>query len=181
MINIHTHRSVITFLPRSKYLLILWLQSLSIVILEPKKIKSLTVSTLPPTICHDVIGLDAVILVLWMLCFKPAFSCFFLTSSREYEQNQIPSNYTVEVTNRFKGLDLVDRMPEELWTKIHNIVKEVVTKTIPKKKKCKEAKWLSEEALEMAEKRSERQERMEDIPNWMQRPQEYQGEIRKPS
>ena len=64
VINIHTHRSVITFLPRSKYLLILWLQSLSIVILEPKEIKSLTVSTLPPTICHDVIGLDAMILVL---------------------------------------------------------------------------------------------------------------------
>ena len=55
--------------------------------------------------------------------------------------------------NRFKGLDLVDRMPEELWTKIHNTVKEVVTKTIPKKKKCKEAKRLSEEASEMAEKR----------------------------
>ena len=59
----------------------------------------------------------------------------------------------MEVTNRFKGLDLVDRMPEELWTKIHNTVKEVVTKTIPKKKKCKEAKRLSEEASEMAEKR----------------------------
>ena len=64
VINIHTRSSVITFLPRSKYLLISWLQSLSIVILEPKKIKSLTVSTLPPTICHDVIGLDAMILVL---------------------------------------------------------------------------------------------------------------------
>ena len=70
-----------------------------------------------------------------------------------YDLNQISYDYTVEVTNRFKGLDLVDRMPEELWTKIHNTVKEVVTKTIPKKKKCKEAKRLSEEASEMAEKR----------------------------
>ena len=69
--------------------------------------------------------------------------------------NQIPYDYTVEVTNRFKGLDLVDRMPEELWTKIHNIVKEVVTKTIPKKKKCKKTKWLSEEALKITEKRRE--------------------------
>ena len=62
------------------------------------------------------------------------------TGPFRYDLNQIPYDYTVEVTNRFKGLDLVDRMPEELWTKIHNIVKEVVTKTIPKKKKCKEAK-----------------------------------------
>ena len=60
-----------------------------------------------------------------------------LTRPFKYELNQIPYDYTVEVTNRFKGLDLVDRMPEELWTKIHNIVKEVVTKTIPKKKKHK--------------------------------------------
>ena len=64
-----------------------------------------------------------------------------------YDLNQIPYNYTVEVTNRFKGLDLTDRVPEELWTKVHNIVQEVVTKTIPKKKKCKKAKWLFEEAL----------------------------------
>ena len=90
-----------------------------------------------------------------MLCFKPAFSCFFLTSSREYEQNQIPSNYTVEVTNRFKGLDLVDTVPEELWVEIHNIVQEAVIKTIPKKKKFKKAKWLSEEALQIAVKRRE--------------------------
>ena len=64
-----------------------------------------------------------------------------------YDLNQIPYNYTVEMMNRFKGLDLVDRVPEELWMGIHNIVQEVVTKTIPKKKKCKKAKWLSEEAL----------------------------------
>ena len=56
---------------------------------------------------------------------------------------------------RFKGLDLVDRVPEELWTEVHNIVQEVVTKTIPMKKECKKAKWLSEEALQIAEKRRE--------------------------
>ena len=59
----------------------------------------------------------------------------------------------VEVTNRFKGLDLIDRVPEELWTEVHNIVQEAVIKTIPKKKKCKKAKWLFEEALQIAEKR----------------------------
>ena len=64
-----------------------------------------------------------------------------------YELNQIPYHYTVEVTNRFKGLDLIDRMPEELWMEICDIVQEVVIKTIPKRKKCKKAKWLSEEAL----------------------------------
>ena len=57
------------------------------------------------------------------------------------------------MTNRFKGLDLVDRVPEELWTEAYNIVQEAVTKTIPKKKKCKKAKWLSKEALQIAEKR----------------------------
>ena len=57
--------------------------------------------------------------------------------------------------NRFKGLDLVDRVPEELWTELHNIVQEVVTKTIPKKKKCKKTKWLSEEGLHITEKRRE--------------------------
>ena len=67
-----------------------------------------------------------------------------------YDLNQIPYNYTVEVTNRFKGLD---RVPEELWTEVPNIIQEVVIKTIPKKNKCKKAKWLSEEALQIAEKR----------------------------
>ena len=66
--------------------------------------------------------------------------------------NQIPYHYTVEVTNRFKGLDLMDRVPEELWM-VRDIVQEAVIKTIPKKKKCKKAKWLSEEALEIAEKK----------------------------
>ena len=63
--------------------------------------------------------------------------------------------YTVEVTNRFKGLDLIDRVPEELWTEVCDIVQEAVIETIPKKKKCKKAKWLSEEALQIAEKRRE--------------------------
>ena len=72
-----------------------------------------------------------------------------------YDLNQIPYDYTVEVTNRFKGLDLIDRMPEELWTEDHDIVQEAVIKTIPKKKKCKKAKWLSEEASQIAEKRRE--------------------------
>ena len=69
------------------------------------------------------------------------------TKPFRYDLNQIPYNYTVEVINRFKGLDLIDRVPEELWMEVHNIVQEVVTKTIPKKKECKKAKWLSEEAL----------------------------------
>ena len=69
--------------------------------------------------------------------------------------NQIPYDYAVEVTNRFKGLDLIERVPEEHWMEFHNIVQEVVIKTIPKKKKCKKAKWLSEEALEIAEDRRE--------------------------
>ena len=72
-----------------------------------------------------------------------------------YDLNQIPYDYPVEVRNRFKGLDLIDRVPDELWTDIHDIVQEPVIKTIPKKKKCKNAKWLSEEALQIAEKRRE--------------------------
>ena len=59
-----------------------------------------------------------------------------------YDLNQIPCNYTVEVTNRFKGLDLIDRVPEELWTEVPDFVQEAVIKIIPKKKKCKKAKWL---------------------------------------
>ena len=66
---------------------------------------------------------------------------------------------TVEVTNRCKGLDLKDRVPEELWTEVHSVVQVVVTKTIPKKNKCKTAKWLSEEALQITEKRSVRHRR----------------------
>ena len=70
-----------------------------------------------------------------------------------YDLNQIPYDYTVEVTNRFKGLDLIDRVPEELWMEVCDIVQEAVIKTIPKKRKCKKAKWLSEEALQTAMKR----------------------------
>ena len=70
-----------------------------------------------------------------------------------YDLYQIPYDYTVEVRNRFKGLDLIDRVPEELWREVHDIVQKAGSKTIPKKKKCKKAKWLSEEALQIAEKR----------------------------
>ena len=72
-----------------------------------------------------------------------------------YDLNHIPYEYTVEVTNRFKGLDLIDRVPEELWTEVRDIVREAVMKTFTKKKKLKKAKWLSEEALQIAEKRRE--------------------------
>ena len=72
-----------------------------------------------------------------------------------YDLNQIPYNYTAEMTNRFKGLDLIDRVPEEQWMEVHDIVQETVIKTIPKKKKCKKGKWLSEEALQISEKRKE--------------------------
>jgi len=72
-----------------------------------------------------------------------------------YDLKRIPYNYTVEVTNRFRGLDLIDRVPDELWMEVHDIVQETGSKTIPKKKKCKKAKWLSEEALQIAVKRRE--------------------------
>ena len=66
--------------------------------------------------------------------------------------NQIPYNYTVEVRNRLKGLDWIDRVPEEQWMEVQNIAQEAVIKTIPEKKKCKKAKWLSEETLQIVEK-----------------------------
>ena len=72
-----------------------------------------------------------------------------------YDLNQIPYDYTVEVTNRYKGLDLADSVPEKLWTEVRDIVQEAVIKTIPKIKKCKRATWLSEEVLQIAEKRRE--------------------------
>ena len=72
-----------------------------------------------------------------------------------YNLNQIPYEYAVEETNRFKGLDLVNSVPEELWMEVHNIVQEAENKTIPKKKKSKKAKWSSEEALQIAEERGE--------------------------
>ena len=78
-----------------------------------------------------------------------------------YDLNQIPYDYTVEVMNGFKRLDLVDRAPEELWTEVGNIVQEAMTKTIPNKKKCKKAKWLSKEALQIAEERREAKSKRE--------------------
>ena len=75
------------------------------------------------------------------------------TRSFRYDLSQIPYDYTVEVRNRVKGLDLIDRIPEQLWMEVHDIVQEAVIKTISKKSKCKKAKWLSEEALQIAEKR----------------------------
>ena len=77
------------------------------------------------------------------------------TRPLRYNLNQIPNNYTVEVRNRFKGLDLIDRVPDELWNEVHDIVQETGIKTIPMEKKCKKAKWLSGEALQIAVKRRE--------------------------
>ena len=77
------------------------------------------------------------------------------TTPFRYDLNQIPYYYTVEVRNRFKGLDLIDRVPDELCTEVHDIVQETGFKTIPMEKKCKKAKWLSGEALQIAVKRRE--------------------------
>ena len=77
------------------------------------------------------------------------------TRSFRYDLNQIPYHYTVELTNRFKGLDLIDRVPEELWMKVCDIIQEAVITTILKKKKCKKAKYLSEGILQITEKRRE--------------------------
>ena len=82
----------------------------------------------------------------------------------------------MEVTNRFKGLDLIDRVPEELWTEVPDIVQEAVIKAIPKKKRCKEAKWLFEEVLQIAEKRREAKGKGEK-----ERYTHLNAEIRKPS
>ena len=77
-----------------------------------------------------------------------------------YDLNQIPYDYTVEVRNRFKGLDLINQVPDELWMEVRDIVQETGIKTIPMEKKCKKAKWLSEKARDSYEKkRSERQKR----------------------
>ena len=78
-----------------------------------------------------------------------------------YDLNQTPYDYTVEVSNRFKGLDLTDRVPDELWIEVRDIVQETGIKTIHKKKKCKKAKWLSEEALQIAVKRREEKSKEE--------------------
>ena len=78
-----------------------------------------------------------------------------ITRPFRYGLNQIPYDYTVEVRNRFKGLDLIDRVPDELWTEVHDIVKETGIKTIPMEKKSKKAKWLSGVALQIVVKRRE--------------------------
>ena len=82
-----------------------------------------------------------------------------------YDLNQIPYDYTVEVRNIFKGLDLIDRVPEELWTEVRDIVQETGIKTIPKKKKCKKAKGMLEEVLQIAVKEGKRKtkEKRKDI------------------
>ena len=72
-----------------------------------------------------------------------------------YDLNQIPYDYSVEVRNRFKGLDLIDRVPDKLWMEVHDIVQETGIKTIPMEKKCKKAKWVSQETLQIAVKRRE--------------------------
>ena len=79
-----------------------------------------------------------------------------------YDLNQIPYDYTVEVKNRFKGLDLTDRVPDELWTDVHDIVQETGIKMIPMGKKCNKAKWLSGEALQIAVKRREAKSKAEE-------------------
>ena len=88
------------------------------------------------------------------------------TRSFRYDLNQIPYDYIMEVRNRFKGLDLIDRVPDELWTEVHDIVQRTGSKIIPKKKKCKKAKWLSEEALQIAVKKEKQKakEKRKDIP-----------------
>ena len=80
-----------------------------------------------------------------------------------YDLNQIPYDYTVEVRNRFKGLDLIDRVPDKLWIEVHDTVQETGITTIPMEKKCKKAKWLSGEALQISVKRREAKEKRKDI------------------
>ena len=119
-----TSRFVIVFLPRSKYLLILWLQSPSTMVLEPRGIKSVTVSTLPPSICHEVMGLDAMILVFWMLSFKPTLSHssftlikrLFSSSSVQSSRSVVP-NSSDPMDCSTPGLPVHHQLPE--FTQIH--------------------------------------------------------------
>ena len=98
-----------------------------------------------------------------------------------YDLNQIPYDYTVKVRNRFKGLGLINRVPDELWTEVCDIVQETGIKTIPMEKKCKKAKWLSEEALQIAVKRREAKQRRKGkiFPSECRIPKN--SKIRKPS
>ena len=87
-----------------------------------------------------------------------------ITRPFRYDLNQIPYDYTVEVRNSFKGLDLIDRVSDELWTEVRDIVQETGIKTIPMEKKCKKAKWLSGEALQIAkEEKQKAKEEKKDI------------------
>ena len=97
-----------------------------------------------------------------------------------YDLNQIPYDYTVEVRNRYKGLDLIDRVPDELWNEVCDIVEETGIKTIPMEKKCKKAKWLSGEALHIAVKRREAKSRGEK-ERYKHLNAEFQRIARKPS
>ena len=99
-----------------------------------------------------------------------------------YDLNQIAYDYTVEVRNRFKGIDLIDRVSDELWMELYDTVQETGSKTIPKKKKCKKAKWLSEEALQIAVKRKEKSKGEKERYSHLNAEfQSIAGEIRKPS
>ena len=106
----------------------------------------------------------------WILKIKLSF----FTRTFRCDLNQIPYDYSVEMTNRLKELDLVDTTSEELWTDVPNIVQEVVTKTILKKNKWKKAKWLSDKALQIAEKEEKQKARNKgkDIPSKLQRSRE---------
>ena len=110
LFNIHC-RFVIAFLPRSQHLLILWLQSPSTVILELKKIKSVTFSTFPPFICHEVIGLDAIILVFWMLSFKTAISLSFHSHQEAFSSSLLSAWMVSSVYLRI----LFSWAPQSLW------------------------------------------------------------------
>ena len=91
------------------------------------------------------------------------------TRPSRYDLNQIPYDYTVEVRSRFKGLDLIDRVPDELWSEVHNIVQETRIKTIPMEKKCKNTKWLSGEALQIVVKSKGEKERYKHLNAEFQR------------
>ena len=122
-------------------------------------VKLYTAKTRPGADC----GLDHELLIAkYRLKLKKVVK---ITRPFRYGLNQIPYDYTVEVRNRFKGLDLIDRVPDELWTEVHDIVKETGIKTIPMEKKSKKAKWLSGVALQIAvkEERRKAKEKRKDI------------------
>ena len=132
-------RLVITFLPRSKHLLIPWLQSPSAVILEPRQIKSATVSTVFPSICHEVIGLDAMILVFWMLSFKPTFSLSSFTfikrlfSSSSLSALRVVSSAYARLLIFFPGqpkkLCDLSQISQSLWILVSTFLKETTVAT----------------------------------------------------